>query len=462
MAIDSGNEAPITSHDDLFSIFRAAETHADAFRIGAEMEKPGVFESNAGGASGVRTYAPVPYEGEKSVVAVLRDLASKGWKPEREKEGGPLIALLKDGASITLEPGGQLELSGAAFADVHAVCWEIGTHLKEIGPISRQIGAHWLGIGFHPFARREDLPWVPKDRYKLMREYLPTRGGHALDMMLRTSTVQANYDYTSEKDAMQKMRVALKLAPLTAAMFANSPWKEGKAYGGLSYRARVWLDVDADRSGLVPALWKKDAGYADYIEWALDVPMFLFKRNGQVFANTGQTFRSFWKDGFAGHKPNQTDWQTHLNTLFPEVRLKKTIEVRSADAQNASIACALPALWAGLFYDAKALDDADALTSDWTHDEWSPLRNEIHMTGVRTKFRGEKLSKIALTILDIADGGLERRARLNPKGKDERVHTAPLRRLVEKDQTPADALLEKIDPSRDLAPQILALTDLAK
>ncbi|MGH7328957.1 MAG: glutamate--cysteine ligase, partial [Polyangiaceae bacterium] len=341
MATESTNDAPIQSQEDLFKLFRAAETHAASFRIGAEMEKPGIFAS---------TYAAIPYDGEKSVVAVLDDLASKGWKPEREKEGGPLIALLKDGASITLEPGGQLELSGAAFADVHAVCWEIGTHLKEIGPISRQIGAHWLGIGFHPFARREDLPWVPKTRYKYMREYLPTRGAHALDMMLRTSTVQANYDYTSEEDAMQKMRVALKLAPLTAAMFANSPWKEGKAYGGLSYRARVWLDVDPDRSGLVPALWKKGAGYADYIEWALDVPMFLFKRNGQVFANTGQTFRSFWKDGFEGHKPNQTDWQTHLNTLFPEVRLKKTIEVRSADAQNASIACALPALWAGLFY----------------------------------------------------------------------------------------------------------------
>lgn len=453
MATDSGNDAPIASHDDLFEIFRAAEAPNGPFKIGAEMEKPGVYES---------TLAPLPYEGEKGVRAVLEDLMQKGWKPEREKEGGPLIALLKDGASITLEPGAQLELSGAAFADVHAVCWEISTHLKEIAPVSRKIGARWMGIGFHPFAKREDLPWVPKSRYKYMREYLPTRGAHALDMMLRTSTVQANYDYTDEKDAITKMRVALKLAPLTAAMFANSPWKEGKPYGGVSYRARVWLDVDPDRSGLVPALWKKDAGYSDYVEWALDVPMFLFKRNGEVFANTGQTFRSFWKEGFQGHKPTQADWQTHLNTLFPEVRLKKTIEVRSADAQNASIACALPALWAGVFYDTKALADADAMTADWTHEEVSALRNELHLKGVKAVFRGKKLASWGLQLLDIADGGLERRKKLNPKGKDERVHAAPLRRLVEQEQTPADVLLSKIDPSKELAPQILAITDLEK
>jgi glutamate--cysteine ligase len=320
----------------------------------------------------------------------------------------------------------------------------------------------WMGIGFHPFAKREDLPWVPKERYKLMREYLPTRGAHALDMMLRTSTVQANYDYTDEKDALLKMRVALKLSPLTAAMFANSPWVEGKAYGGLSYRASVWLDVDNDRSGLVPAVWKEDAGYKDYVEWALDVPMFLFKRNGEVFANTGQPFRKFWKEGFKGHKPNQTDWQTHLNTLFPEVRLKKTIEVRSADAQNASVACSLPALWTGIFYDKKALADADAMTRDWKYDEVQAIRTDVHMLGLKAKFRGEKLATQALQLLDIADGGLERRAKMNPKGKDERVHTAPLRRLAEKDMTPAEALLARIDPTKDLKPQVLAITDLEK
>ncbi len=417
------------------------------------MEKPGVFE---------RDLSPIPYAGDKSVVTVLEDLETQGWSPEREKAGGPLIALLRNGASITLEPGGQLELSGAPVDDVHAVCWEISSHLKEIAAVSRRIGVRWMGIGFNPFATREDLPWVPKERYKLMREYLPTRGAHALDMMLRTSTVQANYDYTAARDAMTTRRVSLKLAPLTAAMFANSPWVEGKAYGGLSYRASVWLDVDNDRSGLVPAVWKEDAGYKDYVEWALDVPMFLFKRNGEVFANTGQPFRKFWKDGFKGHHPTQNDWQTHLNTLFPEVRLKKTIEVRSADAQNASVACSLPALWTGIFYDKKALADADAMTRDWKYEEVQAIRNDVHMHGLKTKFRGEKLATQALQLLDIADSGLERRKKLNPKGKDERIHTAPLRRLAEKDQTPADALLERIDPKKDLAPQILAITDLEK
>lgn len=451
MATELGPDAPLASHEDLLRIFHDAEAPNGPFRIGAEMEKPGVFTADR---------SPIPYEGERSVVSVLEDLMAKGWTPDREKPGGPLIALLRDGASITLEPGGQLELSGAAVDDVHAVCWEITTHLREIAPKSNELGVRWLGLGFHPFARREDLPWVPKSRYKYMREYLPTRGGHALDMMLRTSTVQANYDYTDERDAMQKMRVSLKLAPLTAAMFANSPWVEGKAYGGKSYRARVWLDVDNDRSGLVPALWKKDAGYNDYVEWALDVPMFLFKRDGEVFANTGQSFRSFWKDGFKGQKPTLNDWQTHLNTLFPEVRLKKTIEVRSADAQNPSLACALPALWTGIFYDKQALDAADAMTADWTFDEVSATRQHLHLEGLKTMFRGKKFAAYALQLLDIADGGLERRNALSPKGKDERIHTTPLRALVEEEKTPADALLEKVDPAKELAPQIVALTAL--
>src|SRR5690606_27497699 len=199
------------------------------------------------------------------------------------------------------------------------------------------------------------------------RDYLPTRGNLALDMMLRTATVQANFDYVSEADAMTKMRVALRLAPLTTAMFANSPFYEGTPFGGKSYRAKVWLDTDPDRSGLVPVLWKKNASFVDYVEWALDVPMFMFKRNGEKVVNTGQTFRSFWKSGYAGHKATLSDWQTHLNTLFPEVRLKKTIEVRAADAQGANMACTLPALWTGIFYDDKALREAEALCADWTH-----------------------------------------------------------------------------------------------
>ncbi len=410
------------------------------------MEKFGVFAANRG---------PLPYEGERSILRFLNELAGqRGWTPEREVEGGPVIALLRGDASITLEPGGQLELSGGKSVSVHQVCAELRDHLREIAPLSRAMGVRWLGVGFHPFARREDFPWVPKQRYGVMKEYLPSRGGHAVDMMLRTCTVQANYDYSSEEDAMRKMRVALALAPLTTAMFANSPWKEGRRHGGLTYRGRVWLDVDPDRSGLLPALWKRGAGFRDYVEWALDVPMFLFKRDGRAIANTGQTFRSFWKNGFDGHHPTQEDWKVHLNTLFPEVRLKKTIEVRAADAQSMDMACALPALWTGIFYDETALADTEALVNGWEHDELAELRARVWRDGLRTVFRRAPLAEVAERVVAIAVGGLERRglsAALGDPcgGKDESIHLARLRKLVGEGRTPADVLLEGLDRESD-------------
>jgi len=450
---DPALDVPIQGPDDLVRVFLEAQKGPSEFRIGAEMEKPGVERGTA---------RSIPYEGgDKNVLRVLRSLVDDhGWHEERESASGPLIALSRNNASVTLEPGGQLELSGAPLVDIHQVCREFRAHLEEIEPVSRAMGVQWLGVGLHPFARREDLPWVPKARYKIMREYLPTRGAHALDMMLRTSTVQANYDYVDEADAMKKMRVALKLSPLTTAMLANSPWLEGKPHGGVSYRAEVWLDVDPDRSGLVEPLWREGAGYADYVAWALDAPMFMFKRGDQVLANTGQPFKSFWRDGFQGHRPTQGDWQTHLNTLFPEVRLKKTIEVRGADAQSARLACALPALWTGVFYDAAALDGADAMTRDWRHAEVSAVRPELAKHGLRAKFRGKPLAHYALELLGLAEGGLERRARKNAKGKDERVHLAPLRELAERHMCPADKLLEGLDPNKELRAQILERTEL--
>ena len=451
---DPALAAPIESKDDLLFIFRDAEKPVDQFRIGAEMEKPGVFTGSA---------APLPYEGEKSVLRVLEELETNhGWKADRETVGGPLIALLRKQASVTLEPGGQLELSGAPMFNVHEVCAEFREHMTELKAISDKLGLVWLGIGFHPFAARADLPWVPKSRYKIMREYLPTRGAHAVDMMLRTSTVQANYDYANEADAMQKMRVSLKLSPLTTAIFANSPWVEGAPHGGVSYRAKVWLDVDPDRSGLVEPLWRAGAGYADYAEWALDVPMFLVKRDGKILPNTGQTFRSFWKDGFEGMKPNQGDWQMHLNTLFPEVRLKRTIEVRGADAQCARLACALPALWTGIFYDQVSLDEADAMTKDWKFAEVNATRSSLWQSGLKTKFRGKSFRDLAVELLEISERGLARRARLSPNGKDERVHLVPLKELVLAGKTPADFLLEQVDPKKNLRTQILELTNLER
>ncbi len=432
---------PIRGRDHLLQPFREACKPPSQWTIGPEVEKAGIFDV---------TRLPIPYEGERSVLAVLEMLQSKhGWKADREHDDGPVIALLRDGASVTLEPGGQLELSGAMAKDVHQVCAELRQHMREIGPLSRAMGVTWLGVGFQPFARREDYRWVPKQRYGIMREYLPKRGAHALDMMLRTCTVQANFDYGSEEDAMRKMRVSLALAPTTTAIFANSPWLEGKPHGGLTYRGRVWLDVDPDRSGLLPFLWKPGAGFAEYVEWALDIPMFMFKRDGVKIVNTGQTFRAFLNDGFQGHRPTVDDWKTHLNTLFPEVRLKKTIEIRGADAQSTALKCALPALWTGVFYDARALAEAEALVTGWTYEEVAVSRAVVWKDGLRTTFRGRPLREVAARLLEIAEGGLERRACKNEKGRDERVHLAKLRKLVEKGLTPADVLLEGMEKEAD-------------
>lgn len=417
------------------------------------MEKFGVYGDGT----------PIPYEGDSGVHAILEELAARGWKPEAETEGGPLIALLRNGASVTLEPGSQLELSGAPLRHAHEICSEFHHHLDELASFSRRWKIRWLGVGFHPFAARDAFVMVPKQRYAIMREYLPTRGRLALDMMLRTATVQANFDYLSEADAMTKMQVALKLSPLTTAMFANSPFYEGQPFGGKSYRAKVWLDTDPDRSGLLPALWKKSASFVDYVEWALDVPMFMFKRNGERVVNAGQSFRSFWKSGFSGHKPTMTDWQMHLNTLFPEVRLKKTIEIRGADAQGCELACALPALWTGILYDDKALAAAAAMTADWTYDEVNASRKEVWQKGLGARFRAGTLQPLAEALIEIAKGGLERRAYRSTglnEGEDERVYLARLEALVAEGKTPADGLLEGLEHASDMRAEILRRCDL--
>jgi glutamate--cysteine ligase len=445
-------DVPIQREADLYAVFREAEKPAAAWIVGAEMEKFGVLDG---------TGEPLAYDGEHGVLRVMASIEKAGWVPQREHEKSPIIALLRGPSSVTLEPGCQLELSGAPLDSVHAICTEFRRHIEELGPISRELHIRWMGLGFHPFAKRADFQMVPKDRYAVMREYLPTRGGHALDMMLRTATVQANFDYSDEKDAMRKMRVGLKLSPLTTAIFANSPFYEGAPFGGLSYRASVWLDVDPDRSGLLPALWKDNASYTDYVEWALDVPMFVVKRGKEVIRATDQTFRSFWKNGRNGHRASVADWQTHLNTLFPEVRLKKTIEIRGADAQGTTTRCALPALWTGIYYDARALAEAEALAADFTHDELSRFRPDVARLGVRATFRGKPLAALARQVLEIAEGGLERRARKRSDGADERIHLAELKKLLEKGRSPADVLLDGIEKAKDFRREVMDRADLA-
>lgn len=438
MATAQANEPSrfIESAEDLLLLFRFAEKAPVAFRIGAEAEKFGVDRD---------TGAPLHYADPsgRSVQHVLDTLVARhGWTAEPEYVNGPLIALRRGQASVTLEPGGQLELSGAPLLSIHDVHEETLGHLAEIRDISDELNVAWLGMGFHPLARQADLDWVPKTRYGIMNVYLPTKGKHGLDMMRRTSTVQANFDYENEADALRKLRIGMRLSPLVTAMFASSPFYEGAPFGGRSFRAKVWLSVDPERQGLVPSVWREGATYQDYVEWALDAPMFLVKRPNELVKNTGQTFRSFLEEGFGGHRATLTDWETHLNTLFPEVRLKRTLEVRGADSLAPRFAAALPALWTGLFYDETSLAAVDELTADFSYEEIVALRPQIGDTALATPFRGKPLTDLALQVLDLARGGLRRRGLLDRNGRDEGVHLDALSALTERGLCPADEMLD--------------------
>jgi len=448
---DRAHESPrVRSQDDLLEPFFEAMKPRGRWRIGTEAEKPSVRLADQG---------PVAFEGPTGVRTVLAELAERhGWFEESEVDGGEVIALRRGEASITLEPGAQLELSGAPIANIHQTCAEFRGHVAELREIAQDLGIVFLGLGFHPLAKREELPWVPKLRYAVMREYLPTRGSMALDMMLRTCTVQANLDYASEADAVRKMRIALAVQPIVTAMFANSPFVEGKATGGRSYRAKVWLNMDPDRSGLLPFAWRDDFSIARYVEWALDVPMFMLKRDGKVVRNTGQSFRALMQDGFEGHHATRADWETHLNTLFPEVRLKKIIEMRGADAPPSSMICALPALWKGLLYDEVALRRTEELASRISYEDAERARPDIAERALRARLGGRDVGDWASDLMSIAMTGLAHQSNLNRSGEDERVHLAKLDTLLSKGQCPADALLAKIDAAAPLGPQLVEHT----
>jgi glutamate--cysteine ligase len=443
---------PLVSLDQLLEPFHQSEKPRARWKIGTEAEKCGIYQDGS----------PVPFLGERGVRAVLEHLAAEhGWFEDPEIEGGELIALRRGDASITLEPGAQLELSGAPLATIHETCGEFRGHMQELAHISEKFGITWLGLGFHPLARREDLRYVPKLRYGVMQSYLPTRGNHGLDMMLRTCTVQANLDYANEADAIRKLRISLRIQPIVTAMFANSPFVEGKLAGGgatgdKSFRARVWLDVDPDRSGLLDFAWGDDAmGYQRYIEWALDCPMFLVKRDGKIIHNTGQTFRNYMRDGFEGVTATDEDWVTHINSMFPEVRLKRTLEMRGADAQATDMLCALPALFKGLLYDDKAMAKAEALASKIQLDDAKAARSEIAAKALHAKLGGREVAEWASELVAIAGEGLDHLANLNKSGETERVHLARLEKLIAKGQSPADALLERMDLGQPIVGELL-------
>ncbi len=433
----SSRGEPITHRQQLIQYLADGCRKPEDWRIGTEHEK---FVFRLG------SYEPVPYEGPSGIRALLEGMGRFDWQPVLE-DGNP-IALLKGDCAITLEPGGQVELAGAQLETIHQTCAEVHAHLTEVKQVTEDLGVGMLGIGFHPTRRRDEIPWMPKGRYAIMRDYMPKRGALGLDMMLRTSTVQVNLDFESEADMVRKFRVALALQPVATAMFADSPFVEGKPTGFLSYRSHVWEDTDPDRCGMLSFVFEDGMGFERYVDYALDVPMYFVYRDGKYIDASGQSFRDFL-DGnlpaLPGELPTTSDWSDHLTTIFPEVRLKRFLEMRGADGGPWRRLCALPALWTGLLYDKTSLDAAWELVRDWTPDEHLYLRAEVPRHALATSFGNRTVRDIAADMLDIASRGLRRRNRLDRLGADETGYLGALFEIVDSGRTPAEEMLEKFN-----------------
>ncbi|ESQ74484.1 glutamate--cysteine ligase [Asticcacaulis sp. AC402] len=425
---------PVQTFSDLVGYFAAGEKPRERWRIGAEHEK---F------AFRLTDLSRPAYQDPDGIQAMLKGMMRFGW--EGVYEGETLIALSRNGASVSLEPGGQFELSGAPLETVHDICEETGQHLEEVKVVADELGLGFVGVGFSPLWTREQTPVMPKGRYAIMRAYMPKVGNLGLDMMLRTCTVQANLDYASEADMVQKFRVSLALQPIATALFANSPFTEGKPNGFVSARANVWTDTDHDRTGMLDFVFDDDFGYERYARYALDVPMYFVKREHYIDAS-GQDFKAYMKGELParpGHRPTMDDWADHLTTLFPEVRLKKYLEMRGADAGPWSRLCALPALWGGLLYDQTALDAAWDLVKGWTTDDHNKLRAMAARTGLKGDIAGRPVKDWAMDVLNIAKAGLRNRNRLSGGMVDETGYLGELFEIAASGLTPADRLLEK-------------------
>jgi glutamate--cysteine ligase len=393
-----------------------------------------------------KSFAPLPYEGNCGIRSILEGLVENyHWQPVLEK--GKTIALLDDtGASVTLEPGGQLELSGALLDNIHDTCREVNTHLRQVKAVSESCGASFLGMGFQPKMRREDTQWMPKGRYKIMRNYMPKVGNLGIDMMSRTCTVQVNLDFSSEADMVRKFRTSLALQPVATALWANSPFVEGKPTGFVSYRSHVWEDTDPDRTGMLPFVFDGDFGFEKYVDYMIDVPMYFVHRGDEYIDASGQSFRDFMKGelpALPGELPSLMDWEDHMTTAFPEVRLKRFLEMRGADGGPWRRLCALPAFWAGILYDSSALDAAWNLTSGWSMEEREKLRVDAPRLGLKATVDGRTLQEISLELLEIAHQGLAARKRLNSAGDDETGFLSPLHETAVSGITPAEKKLAK-------------------
>jgi glutamate--cysteine ligase len=432
------DDRPLT-FEDLVADFDRGIKPKSEFRVGSEHEKF-VFR--------IPSHAAVPYEGEAGIHALLTGLKRFGWRDilEKRPDGGEtLIGLSRGGASVTLEPGGQFELSGAPLESVHDICVEIGAHLTEARQVAGELSLGFLGLGFTPDWTRADVAVMPKGRYKIMSAYMPKVGSLGLDMMFRTCTVQANLDFSSEADMAAKMRLSLALQPLATALFANSPFVEGKPSGYLSSRARVWTDTDPARTGMLDFVFQGGFGFADYARWALDAPMYFVKRDGLYVDVSGQSFRAYMRgelSALPGERPTLKDWRDHLNTLFPEVRLQNYLEMRGADTGPPERLCALAAFWMGLLYDDACTAAAWDLCKDWQIEDHERLRADSARLGLKAMAGGRTLQGLALDVLAIARQGLKNRGKVGPAMTDETGFLSPLDEIAETGQTPADRWLE--------------------
>ena len=404
------------------------------WRIGTEHEKIGYRLDDL---------RPLPYEGEAGIEAMLKGLQQFDWAPVFER--GNVIALVKDGQSISLEPGGQFELSGAMLETIHETCAEVNTHLEQVQEVAEELRVGFIGIGMQPKWARDEIPIMPKRRYDIMRAYMPTKGDRGLDMMLRTCTVQVNLDFASEADMVKKFRVALALQPIATALFANSPFVDGKPSGFMSTRSETWFSTDPDRCEIPSFVFEDGMSFERYVDFALDVPMYFVHRDDDYIDVSGHSFRDFLAGelpGLPGEHPTFGDWSDHLTTIFTEVRLKQFLEMRGADAGPWNRLCALPALWVGLLYDSSSLDAAAELIRDWKYEEIVELRSRAAREGLKAVFRGALVRDLAREMVEIASEGLRRRGCLDSAGSDETGFLTPLRGVVQSGKTLSEEILE--------------------
>ncbi|WP_439118638.1 glutamate--cysteine ligase [Marivita sp.] len=437
MSIPQSGGGPIEHHDQLAEYLASGCKPKEDWRIGTEHEKFGYCKDSL---------KPLPFEGERSILAVLQGLRdAHGWDPVME--GQNLIGLVKDGANISLEPGGQLELSGAPLETIHQTCDEVNDHLRDVKDIADKIGVGFIGLGAAPIWQHDDMPLMPKGRYKLMDSYMEKVGTAGTTMMRRTCTVQVNLDFSSEADMVQKMRVALALQPVANALFATSPFFEGKLNGHKSWRGRVWRHLDNARTGMLPFVFEDGFGFEAWVQYALDVPMYFVYRDGVYHNALGQSFRDFLKGelpAMPGEIPTLSDWADHLTTIFPEARVKKYIEMRGADGGPWRRLCALPAFWVGLTYDQSALDAAWDLVKDWDAETREGLRVAASIDGLQAEVNGIKMHDLAREALKISEAGLVARARPGAGGlvPDETHFLNALKESVETGKTLADEFID--------------------